>query len=51
MRIGILLILSWIPLLVASQTESQRNYIEHYKDIAIQEMERAGVPASIEPAG
>ncbi|MBK7406818.1 MAG: LysM peptidoglycan-binding domain-containing protein [Saprospirales bacterium] len=50
MRIGILLILSWIPLLAASQTEAQRAYIDHYKDIAIQEMERAGIPASIKLA-
>ncbi|MCB9283311.1 MAG: LysM peptidoglycan-binding domain-containing protein [Lewinellaceae bacterium] len=50
MRTGILLILLWIPLLAASQTEVQRDYIEHFKDIAIQEMERAGIPASIKLA-
>ena len=50
MRTGILLILFWTPFLAASQTEQQRAYIEHYKDIAIQEMERAGIPASIKLA-
>ena len=50
MRISILLALLWIPLLATSQTEVQRAYIERHKDIAIQEMERAGIPASIKLA-
>ena len=36
--------------LSAQQSESQLNYIERYKDIAIREMERAGIPASIKLA-
>lgn len=36
--------------LFGQQDEVQLNYIERYKDIAIREMERAGVPASIKLA-
>lgn len=34
----------------AQQSETQLSYIERYKDIAIQEMERSGIPASIKLA-
>lgn len=35
---------------VWSQDQDFRNYIEKYKDIAVREMERAGIPASIKLA-
>ena len=34
----------------AQQSETQLNYINRFKDIAVQEMERAGIPASIKLA-
>jgi LysM repeat protein len=46
----ILLIFLCLPLGAAAQLDVQRQYIELYKTIAIQEMERTGVPASIKLA-
>ncbi len=47
-----LLLLVFVGSLAAqsSQNQDQLRYIERYKDIAIREMERAGVPASIKLA-
>lgn len=50
MRISILVSLLWIPVLAPAQMEVQRAYIDRYKEIAVREMERAGVPASIKLA-
>lgn len=36
--------------LMAQQSETQLNYINRFKDIAVQEMERTGIPASIKLA-
>lgn len=36
--------------LKAQQSETQLNYINYFKDIAVQEMERTGIPASIKLA-
>ncbi|MEZ4983808.1 MAG: LysM peptidoglycan-binding domain-containing protein [Saprospiraceae bacterium] len=36
--------------LTAQQSDTQLNYIERFKDIAIREMDRAGIPASIKLA-
>jgi len=45
---GAILILYSYPVLSQSNAEiSRRNYIENYKDMAIKEMLRSGVPASI----
>jgi len=41
---GILLML---PLLIFSQNQNTKNYIEKYKEIAIKEMKRTNIPASI----
>lgn len=42
--------LSLNPLALLAQTPQHLEYIEEYKDIAIREMERAGIPASIKLA-
>ncbi len=45
------LALLFLPLgLFAQLSQDQLNYIDRYKDIAIKEMERAGIPASIKLA-
>ncbi|MEY3052849.1 MAG: hypothetical protein RLY31_2634 [Bacteroidota bacterium] len=47
----VILLLFWVPgLLPAQQSVLQLDYIERYKRLAMQEMERAGVPASIKMA-
>ncbi len=48
-NIAFLVLCAAVPAL-AQQGEAQLAYIEQYKDIAIREMERAGVPASIKLA-
>lgn len=50
MQSRILLTLLCLPFLANAQMEVQRAYIDQYKDIAIQEMDRAGIPASIKLA-
>ena len=50
MHIRILLTLLWIPLLAPAQMEVQQAYIDRFKEIAVQEMDRAGIPASIKLA-
>lgn len=50
MQTRILPILLCLPFLAPGQMEVQMSYIDNYKEIAIQEMDRAGVPASIKLA-
>ncbi|MFZ2897925.1 MAG: glucosaminidase domain-containing protein [Saprospiraceae bacterium] len=50
MQTQILTILLCLPFLALGQMEVQMSYIDNYKEIAIQEMDRAGVPASIKLA-
>ncbi|MEM9260580.1 MAG: glucosaminidase domain-containing protein, partial [Bacteroidota bacterium] len=49
LQILLLIVLSSYTVL-GQRSESQLNYIERYKDIAVREMERTGVPASIKLA-
>ncbi len=46
-KTGIFILLFFISLAVSSQTISVEEYINIYKDIAILEMKRTGVPASV----
>lgn len=47
--LGLFLLLPLVSLL-AQQSESQLSYIDRFKDIAVREMERTGIPASIKLA-
>ena len=47
---ALLVILLAAEISFAQQSETQLAYINRYKDIAIREMERAGIPASIKLA-
>ncbi|MFK8103992.1 MAG: glucosaminidase domain-containing protein, partial [Saprospiraceae bacterium] len=49
---SLIFILIWFTLgnVACSQNQDFLNYIDQYKDLAILEMERAGVPASIKLA-
>lgn len=46
----LILLVSCFSLLLGAQDQSRQNYINKYKDIAMNEMERSGVPASIKLA-
>jgi LysM repeat protein len=50
MHIRLLLLVLCLPLAAYAQMEVQQAYINRHKEIAIQEMERAGIPASIKLA-